>query len=263
MTFTALGFFFCGLAVQHFQAEPVIRGFEAVPRQDDSSQYPTVTICPVQFHDPYNLYATLVNTRVRPDEDFQVSREALAPYEAFLRKFLTHRWISDNELSQMTDNERATFQRILPHFVFNRDSTEMLADRWYDVWAQDKDTFFSESVSQTTSGVQTVFTVDKVFVMRMFSVVLQYDTSVWFPNRDAPGHFTLWASNSSTVDLSNGQQCSYLYHEVINKATGHLLVECEHGLVGRYLNVGMTYPDAAKRVVKVGPVVQSRRAPKT
>lgn len=64
----------------------------------DPFQYPTVTICPIQFHDPWNLARGLLNDA--EGKEFLNSNA----FKLFKESFQEHEWLSEEYLKQQGKN---------------------------------------------------------------------------------------------------------------------------------------------------------------
>ena len=75
--------------------------------------YPSITICPVQFNDRWNLQRELLNEIDMFDDQGLLRQEELGNFSLVFRNLLTKKWVHGNAIESLDENEQNTAKEVL------------------------------------------------------------------------------------------------------------------------------------------------------
>ena len=86
--------------------------------------YPSITICPLQFSDRWNLQRELLNEIDLFDSDGLLRQKELGNFSVIFRTLLSKKWVHGNAIESLTNDERRIVQQVLPLTLLNDEEGE-------------------------------------------------------------------------------------------------------------------------------------------
>ena len=126
-------------AYREFQENQVIRYFEYSERSITELDYPTITICPIQFNDRWWLQKTLLDTLPMRDtrtgdllNDPHISDRSIMM--KVIIKVTSHMWLRSNLTAKFPIKNSRAMKILLPYLAFNRNREAVLENFVRTIW---------------------------------------------------------------------------------------------------------------------------------
>ena len=255
ISFLGAGLVIAALTFFGYKDNPIIRQLNPVGNHVTSFQFPTITIWPIQYNDRWNFQRTILNLDpIRDNSTNEFLPRKYDEFKHFFEVFMTHEWINDKQFSFMTQQEKETFNNLLPAMILQRDIDDYIKTISYNVLNNDL-AFLNTK--------QIPFTDDEH--MRLYEINMNVFTkahSIFLPDVNSSNvNISFFATNQSLQINPVAKQhiCQgFFLHSIYpneGEAFHHSALECDHYIAGQYfyILVPMFY-----QFKTVGPIILSR-----